>query len=233
MFMKNINLNLKKNQMVIFFIAIMLIVVGYLNYSSVNNDESLESSIKLEEVAGIGDAKLVNSNAILEQGALVENNDDKEDKEKIKSNIINEKSIIETNAGEIEKIDEEEKENVNVNVNVNNEYYINSRLERDTMFSQMIESYQKILDNKEISADQKVVAQTEIKRINDLKNAIMISENLIKNKGFDDVIIFVNDKSINVIVRKDKLETDEIAQIQNIIIRELSSNIDNIHISTK
>ena len=230
MFMKNINLNLKKNQMVIFFIAIMLIVVGYLNYSSVNNDESLESSIKLEEVAGIGDAKLVNSNAILEQGALVENNDDKEDKEKIKSNIINEKSIIETNAGEIEKIDEEEEKE---NVNVNNEYYINSRLERDTMFSQMIESYQKILDNKEISADQKVVAQTEIKRINDLKNAIMISENLIKNKGFDDVIIFVNDKSINVIVRKDKLETDEIAQIQNIIIRELSSNIDNIHISTK
>ena len=230
MFMKNINLNLKKNQMVIFFIAIMLIVVGYLNYSSVNNDESLESSIKLEEVAGIGDAKLVNSNAILEQGALVENNDDKEDKEKIKSSIINEKSIIETNAGEIEKIDEEEEKE---NVNVNNEYYINSRLERDTMFSQMIESYQKILDNKEISADQKVVAQTEIKRINDLKNAIMISENLIKNKGFDDVIIFVNDKSINVIVRKDKLETDEIAQIQNIIIRELSSNIDNIHISTK
>ena len=221
MFMKNINLNLKKNQMVIFFIAIMLIVVGYLNYSSVNNDErSLESGLKLEEVAGIGDAKLVNSNAVLEQGSLVENNEEKE-------------NIVETNVGIIDKELKEEKIEKVEKEDVNSDYYINSRLERDTMFSQMIESYQKILDNKEISADQKSVAQTEIKRINDLKNAIMISENLIKNKGFDDVIIFVNDKSINVIVRKDKLETDEIAQIQNIIIRELSSDTDNIHISTK
>ena len=37
--------------------------------------------------------------------------------------------------------------------------------------------------------------------INKTKNALMISENLIKTKGFKDVIIFVNDKSINVIVK--------------------------------
>ena len=97
----------------------------------------------------------------------------------------------------------------------------------------MIESYQKILENNQISEDQKAIAQTEIKRINDLKNAIMISENLLKNKDFEDVIIFVNDKSINVIVKKKELLPQEIAKIQNIVARELQAKIEDIHVSTK
>ncbi len=101
------------------------------------------------------------------------------------------------------------------------------------MYSQMIESYQKILENESISADQKGIAQTEIKKINETKNAIMIAENLIKNKDFDDVVIFVNDQSINVIVKALDLSQDQIAQIQNIIARELKAEINQIHISAK
>ena len=48
-----------------------------------------------------------------------------------------------------------------------------------------------------------------------------------------DVVIFVNDKSINVIVKADTLEQDTIAQIQNIIAREMNAEIENIHISNK
>ena len=61
----------------------------------------------------------------------------------------------------------------------------------------------------------------------------MICENLIKTKGIEDVVIFVNDKSISVIVKADKLENDTIAQIQNIIAREMDAEIENIHISNK
>ena len=46
-------------------------------------------------------------------------------------------------------------------------------------------------------------------------------------------ISFVNDKSINVIVKADTLEQDTIAQIQNIIAREMNAEIENIHISNK
>ena len=115
------------------------------------------------------------------------------------------------------------------------EYFTNSRLTRDTMYSQMIESYQKILDNNSISADQKAISQTEIKKINDLKNSIMICENLIKTKGFKDVVIFVNDISISVIIRADAEEItgEGAAQIQNIVAREMKAEIENIHISNK
>lgn len=115
------------------------------------------------------------------------------------------------------------------------EYFTNSRLTRDTMYSQMIESYQKILDNTSISADQKAISQTEIKKINDLKNSIMICENLIKTKGFKDVVIFVNDTSISVIIKADAEEItgEGAAQIQNIVAREMKAEIENIHISSK
>ena len=101
------------------------------------------------------------------------------------------------------------------------------------MYSQMIESYQKILENDQISQDQKSIAQTEIKNINDIKNKIMICENLIKIKDIEDVIIFINDKSISVIVKIKELKQEQIAQIQNIISREMNAEVENIHISNK
>ena len=113
------------------------------------------------------------------------------------------------------------------------DYFASSRLGRDTMYSQMIESYQNLLDNQNVSEEQKTVATQEITEINNTQNSIMICENLIKTKGISDVVIFVNDKSINVIVKADTLEQDIIAQIQNIIAREMNAEIENIHISNK
>ena len=97
----------------------------------------------------------------------------------------------------------------------------------------MLESYQNILENSQISETQKEISQNEIKNINDTKNAIMIAENLIKNKGFEDVVIFVNGESISVIIKGAEITPEQIAQIQNIVSRELSAEVDNIHISNK
>ena len=79
----------------------------------------------------------------------------------------------------------------------------------------------------------KSIAQKEISKINEQKNSIMIAENLIKVKGFEDLIIFINGENVSVIVKSDKLEEKEIAQIQNIVTRELGVKIENINISNK
>ena len=113
------------------------------------------------------------------------------------------------------------------------DYFASSRLGRDTMYSQMIESYQKILESDNVTTEQKNIAQQEISKINELKNSIMIAENLIKTKGFEDLIIFVNNKSVNIIVKAGELKPEQIAQIQNVTNRELGVEIENIHISNK
>jgi len=73
----------------------------------------------------------------------------------------------------------------------------------------------------------------KITYINDIQNKIMIAENLIKLKDFEDVVILVNDSSINIIVKKENLEQYDVAQIQNIVSRELGANVENIHISNR
>lgn len=195
--------SINRNQIVLFVVALMLITAGYLNYSMQATEVS-GNAISENEVAGIGDAKLVSGNNLITN--------------EIDSNVI----IKETNA----EVNEQENED-------EDDYFASSRLGRNTMYSQMIESYQNLLDNNNVGEEQKTVATQEITKINDIQNSIMICENLIKTKGIEDVVIFVNDKSISVIVKADKLENDTIAQIQNIIAREMDAEIENIHISNK
>ena len=100
------------------------------------------------------------------------------------------------------------------------------------MYSQTLETYQKMLDNSNVSEEQKAIVTQEITKLNQEKNAIMICENVLSTKGFNKCVIFVNVDSISVVVGKEKIETDEIAQIQNIVSREMNAKVENIHIMT-
>lgn len=234
---------LKKNQIVIIVIAVMLITAGYLNYESGDSKDFLTTSnlMDSEEMAEIGDAKLVNSNNIIEQNSKnisseKEKNNINEDTKSVSELVENEnesETIVKNKANNKENEENKATTETSAKVEQVDTYFATSRLSRDTMYSQMIESYEKILQNQSISTEQKAIAQTEIKKINDLKNSIMITENLIKTKGFSDVIIFVNDTSTNAIIKADTLKQEDIAKVQNIITRELKVDIDNIHISNK
>ena len=212
----------KRNQLIVIVIGLMLMAAGYLNFT--NNPDNLNGELTTgaladsEKMAAIGDAQLVSSTPVetnTEENSITNT----EIVEAVEENIEETQNIIEdieTNAEEF-----------------NSEYFTQSKLDRDNMYSQMIENYQKILDKSNISEAQKSTAQKEIQKINQEKNAIMITENLIKTKGFEDLVIFINGDSINVIVKAKKLEKDEIAQIQNIVTRELNAKIENIHITNK
>lgn len=242
-----INKIMKKNQVVILTLALMLMTAGYMNYTNNHENENVL-------LAQLGDAKLVSTN-VSEINEIVNENTNET---QVENNIQNQ---TETNNIEENKVEEETSNNSNNNVvttSTNNvvenqnavtnqevqetsnnaiestdDYFTKSKLERETMYSQMLETYQKILENEKIASDQKDIAENEIKNINDKKNAIMIVENLLKTKDFEKAVVFINEQSVNVVVKGEKLETEQVAQIQNIIQRELKTNIENIHITTR
>lgn len=200
---------IKKNQLTILVLALMLITAGYLNYN-----DNIQTST---EIASIGDATLVSSNLSNSIDNQMQNENNNTINNENTNSVSTEEKITQTNA----------------EITSNQEYFTSSRLERDTMYSQMLEAYQKIIDSKTSTEKQKSSAKEEIDKINKAKNAIMISENLIKTKGFEDVVIFSNDDSISVVINKEELEKEDIAQVQSIIAREMNSKIDNIHIMNK
>ena len=224
----------KKNQVIISVIALMLIAAGYMSYTTdINNDLKTAVLKDTEEYAELGDAQLVSSQAA--------NNENTETQEESKN--ANDGNLQEN--GKNENVPSGDKNSDTTNMQETNEavdtstqnsgssYFTESRLEREKMYSQMLESYQKILENSQITDTQKEIAQNEVSKINKTKNAIMIAENLIKNKDFSDVVIFVNGNSVNVVVKEKTLKTEQIAQIQNIVTREIENDIENIHISCK
>lgn len=225
---------MKGNQVVVAVIGLMFIAAGYLNFTNqANTNQMLETGALTDaiDMAEIGDAQLVSSKPANDSN-LVEDNTTKNTGKKEKNETKEMPEKQEENKKEV--VEQTEKTTVQTSGTViNDEYFTKSRLERDTMYSQMIESYQKILDKTTISESQRQVAQKEITQINEQKNAIMITENLIKTKGFEDLVIFINDKSINVIIKAKELKKEQIAQVQNIVTRELKAELSDIHITNK
>ena len=138
-------------------------------------------------------------------------------------------TLVNSNDVSNESTSNEENTETNTTSTNSNDYFQESKLSRDTMYSQTLETYQKMLDNTNVSEEQAIITQ-EITKLNQEKNAIMICENLLSTKGFEKSVIFVNVDSISVIVGKEELKQDEIAQIQNIVSREMNAKVENIHI---
>lgn len=223
------NLNLKKNQVVIFVIALMLVTAGYLNFTNKQNAEQdlipTSTLADSEQMAAIGDAKLVSANQTTNNSITNSEQSNIRNSNEIENSTTN---VVENNTDNV--TNNLEKTNTSI-ADLDNNYFAQSRLDRDNMYSQMLENYQKMLETDNLNAEEKTDAQEEIKRINNEKNAIMIAENLIKTKGFEDVILFVNNGNVSVIIKAETLDENQVAQIQNIITRELAVQVTKINVS--
>ena len=196
-------MKVKKGTVALYVVALMLVTAGYWSYIS-NESKMLETVSVANENTVTQQSDSRDEN--LGDATLVSNNDVKDETTNTATETIAKKE---------------------------DEYFESSKLSRDKMYSQTLETYNGILNNSNVSEEQKSIVTQEITKLNKEKNAIMICENLMSTKGFDKCVIFVNVDSISVIVGVDELKTDEIAQIQNIISREIGAKVENIHIMTK
>lgn len=197
----------KVKQIFLSAIAISLIGIGYANYS-LNNTIEVASRESSNEI-NLGDVELVSSNPVKE--AYIEgivSNDTLN--ENISSNEIQDYLVEDTT-----------------------NYFEETRIQRDRMYSETLETYQKLIDSNQTPQEQKSIAAQEIANITSKKNSILIAENLVKNKGFDNVVILENNGSVSVIVKSRSLNQDQISKIQNIVERELNVDVANINISNK
>lgn len=198
----------KKSEIAIYAISLMLVAAGYFNYSTFNQktEETYSEDVGniSEQYANVGDAVLVSNNET--------------------ENVTDENTKTTSPSSETAETKTENE----------TDYYANAKLNRDKMYAEMISNYEKIINNQNASEAQKSIATQEITKLNNTKNAIMISENLIGTKGFNNCVILVNDGSVNVVVNvQGGLNKENVAKLQNIVSRELKVEIDNIHITEK
>lgn len=239
--MKNM---VKKNQIMITALAIMIAVAGYLNFAG--------TQITEEEIMTTGsDATVMTgSDTIIEEdtdvAALFEISDeDMEqaeiyDMESLDTEVITEQEnyLEET----MEETMEETVEGQTTDADTPGEAVFTSSSNLDTLSGAKLlkeqtrakskETLLEIINNVNITEEQKQEAIDSMIAITDIAEKETAAEILLEAKGFEDVVVSITDGMVDVIVNTTELSEAQRAQIEDIVIRKTGISAENIVIST-
>ncbi len=231
--MKNM---IKKNQMMITALAIMIAVAGYLNFAGTKvTDEDLMS------VSGeVGDTGLTQADAQEEYASLLDlSQEDIEqaagDIESLDSDVtMAESGSVDEELAEAlakEQMDEVPGEAVFTSAETAGALS-GAKLEKEQTRMQNKETLLEIINNANISETQKQEAVNSMISMTDIAEKETAAEILLEAKGFDDAIVSIDGDSVDVVVNTSELSEAQRAQIEDIVIRKTGVNADAVVIST-
>lgn len=231
--MKNM---IKKNQMMITALAIMIAVAGYLNFAGTKvTDEDLMS------VSGeMGATGITQEDAEAEYAALLDLSD--EDMEQAAADIESlDSDVTMAESGSVdeelaqalaeEQMDEVPGEAVFTSAETASALS-GAKLEKEQTRIQNKETLLEIINNANISETQKQEAVSSMISMTDIAEKETAAEILLEAKGFDDAIVSIDGDSVDVVVNTAELSEAQRAQIEDIVIRKTGVSADAVVIST-
>ena len=231
--MKNM---IKKNQMMITALAIMIAVAGYLNFAGtkVTDEEvlSVNGEIATDDMGNLALQE--------EDTALLDLSD--EDMEQANADIESLDSDVTVAEGEsveddlVEALSEEQLEEVPgeaVFTSAGTTSVLSgAKLEKEQTRAQNKETLLEIINNANISETQKQEAVNSMISMTDIAEKETAAEILLGAKGFEDAIVSIDGDSVDVVVNTAELTEAQRAQIEDIVIRKTGVSPDAIIIST-
>ena len=229
--MKNM---IKKNQMMITALAIMIAVAGYLNFAGTKvTDEELMS------VSGDVETNLAQTDTEADYMALLDLSD--EDMESASGDIESLDSDVTLANGSVdeelaqalaeEQMDEVPGEAVFTSAETAT-VLSGAKLEKEQTRVQNKETLLEIINNANVSETQKQEAVSSMISMTDIAEKETAAEILLEAKGFDDAIVSIDGDSVDVVVNTAELSEAQRAQIEDIVIRKTGVSADAVVIST-
>ena len=107
-------------------------------------------------------------------------------------------------------------------------FYATYRTEREATRTQEIQFYDSIIASATSSESAKEEAEAnKIALITQMEKEL-VTEGIIRGKGFDDAIVTTSSSNVNVFVKSAELTSTEVAQITSIVTEQLNVEIDKI-----
>ena len=211
----------KKNQIIITALAIMIAVAGYLNYSGSKLDlastnagtdgDALALDISSEDqYAQTGLEELV-----FDDGDIASLDADLEDLES-----------AELTQGETPG------EAVLTSTTANVGFASEAKISREQLRAKNKEILMEVINNTNISEEQKQEAIDSMIELTDIAERETAAETLLAAKGFEDVVVSITDDMVDVVVNMAEVDDAGRAQIEDIVIRKTGVSADSIIIST-
>lgn len=207
----------KKNQVVVSALALMIAIAGYMSLSDknvpLNEKEKGEESLQTVHTNDISNGDLVSF-----EGA-VGNQDDNEISDKV-----------------LDSVTPEDKEEIGQAVFTSSSevagFLASAKLEREQARAKSKEALENIIFNDSIGEAEKASAielENELAKNIELEVAI---EQLLGAKGFLDTMVFIENDTVDVMVKTNQLSEEQKAQIEEIITRKTGMPLSQIVIST-
>lgn len=197
---------LKKNQVIITSLAVLIAVAGYLNFADVdlglkNKEASADSSSILEDV----DYDLTDETALLDENGADSSLTDVQDQ---------------TTSTPGEAV-----------LTAASDFAAQAKLSREQIRSQNKADLQAIINNQDLGDDQKQEAVSTMVSMVDLTEKESAAELLLEAKGFENVIVNLTGETADVVVPEADLTDAKRAQIEDIVKRKTGIAPENIVIT--
>jgi stage III sporulation protein AH len=113
------------------------------------------------------------------------------------------------------------------------EFFVEYRLERDRTRSRQIELLQSIVDNPNSAQTQRQEAQKKILTITTTLEQELKLENLIKAKGYQDAVLFIQPTSVIVIVQASNFGPNDATKIADLVSKTTGHDMEQITVIPK
>ncbi len=110
------------------------------------------------------------------------------------------------------------------------DYFSQSKMERDIRRSESIDMLTAILNTQETDKEGRKRAEDEIHKLVDYTEKEIMIENLIKGKGYQDVVAFMGDNLISIAVKSNGLNEIDAAILQDIAVSTTNYSASEIKI---
>ena len=107
-------------------------------------------------------------------------------------------------------------------------FYVTYRTEREATRAQEIQFYDSILTSASSSDSAKKEAEVNKQQLISMMEKELVTEGIIRGKGFSDAIVSSSSSNVNVFVQSAELTTAEVAQIASVVTRQLGCELDKV-----
>ena len=203
---------IKRNQVVVTALAVMIAAAGYLNFQESRSSEGNQTALQLTEEGDVA--------ALVDYSALPDD--------------------VDTSALELDPITAEVAETtgdgaavyVSASGLTGSEYFAEAKLDREQSRAKQKDILTEMLNNENISQEQKDKCSENMMQLQERIEKETAAEAMIESKGFKEAYVRIDDDTVDVVVAKDTLTDAEVAQIEDIVKRKTGMAASQIRINT-
>ena len=234
--MKNM---VKKNQVMITALALMIAVAGYLNFAGnrITQEEIVTTGSDTVETAKVTgddsqyeDIQSMDSELVLEEDNYLEQSMDDILAEDI--TVDEENADLEAGSDSVEEITGDVPGEAVFTSVAGMDSLSGAKLLKEQTRAKSRETFLEIINNTNIAEEQKQEAIDGMIELTDVAEKETAAEILLEAKGFEDVVVSITDDMVDVVVNTAELTEAQRAQIEAIVVRKTGMNPEAIVIST-